>query len=779
VSLSGEKTGADVKQSEIVITGAGLVSPLGVGREAVWRAVLAGKCGIGPLTALEQFEAQRHGGQAPEAPGEASEAALPREVRYLRQAVREALEQASVVPGRTYPPHRCGAMLGTTLHGMRAAGLFLRDGNLGHLGDFSAGSVLRQALAPWAIEGWAATTCSACSSGLGSIALGVTLLQAGQVDLVIAGGYDTISEYAYGGFNSLRLVAEGPLRPFTRGRRGMTLAEGSGIVVLEREGEARGRGAGILARVLGIGESADAHHLTQPHPQGEGAARAIAAALAAAGVAGEQVDLICAHATGTPDNDAGEFAAMAAVWGERLRQVPVVAFKSLMGHTLGGAGSVELILSALAIRDQVIPSCVNVKGEEVEFEGLNLVTGGAKPGRVGVTLNTSLGFGGANTCVVLGEEEMRNGERRFSGNPQPANGNPSREVCISGIGVVVPGGVGNEAFGAMVGNPEHGGVTRDTGAVAEEAMAHLLNSRRVRRMSEYVKLSLAATSVAMADAGIGDLAAFGQGCAAVLGSAHGSAGYSEQYYRQIVEEGIPAANPMLFAEGVPNAAAAHLSLMLSLKGACQTILGTRTAGLEALMLAAMRVASGQWERAVVSAGEEYAPTVNAAYGHAGLYRGERAEGFVAGAGAVTLVLESRASVEQRGGRVRGVVQGWASAAGAPGQGVRTMGRVLAGLGAVEALVSSANGTWIDRVEAGALRRMPGLAPGRVASLYGRVAECYSALPLAGLAAVLLSGVMPTAPGAAESGRVGVIAMDYTGVAAGVRVGIRQGGGPRG
>jgi len=176
----------------------------------------------------------------------------------------------------------------------------------------------------------------------------------------------------------------------------------------------------------------------------------------------------------------------------------------------------------------------------------------------------------------------------------------------------------------------------------------------------------------------------------------------------------------------------------------------------------MRIASGQWRRAVVSAAEEYAPTVNAAYGHAGLYRGEKrdGQGFVAGAAAVTLVLESRASMEQRGGRARGRVEQWASAAGGLGGGVEAMARVRVALGTVQTLVSSANGTWIDRVESGALRWL-GEDRTAVSRPYGRVAECYSALPLAGLAAVLLNEAMPTT--------AGVIAMDYTGVAAGVRV----------
>ena len=583
--------------------------------------------------------------------------------------------------GVTYPPSRCGVMLGTTLHGMRAAGQFLRSGDHQFLSDFLAGATLNHAIANVPFTGFAATGCSACSSSLGSIALAVSMLRGGHLDLVIAGGYDTISEYVYAGFNSLRLVAPGPLRPFTKDRQGMKLAEGYGIVVLERAEDAANRGVKPLATILGYGESADAHHLTQPHPQGEGAARAISAALTSAGLTPSQIDLIAAHATGTPDNDAGEYAALSRVFGDDLPRVPVVAFKSHLGHTLGGAGAVELILSALCMRDQIVPGCANVRAEEIEFPGLSVAAGPARSAQIRATLNTSLGFGGANTCMILGnpvgsasrtvasisEISVRGADPTKLSTQTSASSVEShpapRPVFITGIGVVLPGMIGNEAFARAMIAADPRPVMRDSGPIAETEYADLLNARRVRRMSDYVKLSLAATMLACRDAGISDIPEFAATCSALLGSTHGSANYSEAYYQQIVREGIPSANPMLFAEGVPNAAAAHLSLMLSLKGPCQTIIGTRTAGLDALHLASTRIATGEWDRAIVSAAEEYSPLVNAAYAHWGLHSTSvpaapfsgQAGGFVAGCGAVTLVLESASSMEQRRASARGRV----------------------------------------------------------------------------------------------------------------------------
>jgi 3-oxoacyl-[acyl-carrier-protein] synthase II len=767
-------------EPSIVITGAEIATSLGLTRDQTWAAVARGECGIGPLTALEvTLPEGKGGGQALDLPADYTPDA-PREVRYLRWTIEAALREAGAIDGGGYEAGRCGFMLGTTLHGMRAGGQYLRTGDHKTLGQFLAGNTLELATAGLPPNGFAATTCSACSSSLGSVALAVTLLRTGQLDLVVCGGYDTISEYAYGGFNSLRLVAEGPLRPFAKDRQGMKLGEGYGILVLERADGAAKRGAKALAAVLGFGESADAHHLTQPHPEGEGASRAMAAALKSAGVTPADIGLVAAHATGTPDNDAAEFAAMSRVFGEEISRVPVVGFKSHLGHTLGGAGAVELILAMTAMREQVVPPCANVRADEVQFPELQLNTGTAKPARIRATLSTSLGFGGANTCVVLG----------LAGQPEaPAIhvGGGSREVFVTGIGVILPGAAGNEAFLAKITGGDDAWQA-DAGPIPEEQYLHLLNARRIRRMSDHVKLTLAATAVACDDAAIADLPAFANQCSGILGSTHGSANYSLAYYGEIIKQGIAGANPMLFAEGVPNACSAHLSLMLSVKGACQTIIGTRTAGLDALRLAALRIASGAWDRAIVGAAEEYNDVINATYRNCGLYVGREgsapfggAKGFVTGAAAVAIILESRESMEGRGGRAHARVLDGAASRGGPGDSAATAQRaVLERLKGPAYVISSANGTWVDRAELAGIRRA---CPGAVVtSAYGHAAETFSTGPLLGIAGTLLSGKMLRLRGDGLSGVDGVspatgderpesfvsLCTDYAGSVTGVR-----------
>jgi 3-oxoacyl-[acyl-carrier-protein] synthase II len=461
---------------------------------------------------------------------------------------------------------------------------------------------------------------------------------------VIAGGYDPISEYTCAGFNSLRLVADGPPRPFSRHRQGMNLGEGYAVMVLERADDAQRRGATALAIVAGFGESSDAHHLTQPEPTGEGASRAIDAALRDAGINAAQIDVIAAHATATPQNDAAEVAAYQRIFGNHLPNVPVVAFKSHFGHTLGGAGSVELVMSLMAMGEQIIPPTATVRAEDNEFPGLNLVVDQPRRAAIERTLNVSMGFGGANACVIL---QRPTGDEKTSRHQDiKASRESQREVLITGVGVVLPGAVGNDAFVELLRTAPRGNIAA---ALNEYEYAHLFNARRARRMSDYVKLTLAATSLAMQDAGVDEAEEFARECGAILGTTHGAAAYSEMYYRQVVNEGIAAANPMLFAEGVPNVGSAQLSLMLGLKGGAQAIVGSRTAGLEALHLGAHRIASGACDRLIIGAAEERTDLLAAAYQHC------VGPDLIIGPGAVTMVLESAQSAAKRSARPRGVI----------------------------------------------------------------------------------------------------------------------------
>jgi 3-oxoacyl-[acyl-carrier-protein] synthase II len=457
-----------------------------------------------------------------------------------------------------------------------------------------AGSVLRQAIEGLPIAGGAITVSCACASALSAIAHGCALLRSGEASCVIAGGYDPISEFAYGGFSALQLVAAGPLSPFAEEREGMKLGEGCALVVLRLLSDAQARGEIPIAIIEAIGESSDAHHLTQPHPEGRGAATALAAA-----VQQGLPDLLIAHATGTPGNDAAEYQAYRSAFGGDLPRVAITALKSRFGHPLGAAGALEL-LAVLACADAgFIPAGLGRPVDRNAFPDIDLLQQNPRssaPRRVTVL---AAGFGGANVAmsVVRGAQPMRSAA---------AEGIVSApRVVIRAIGCVSAGGRGLAGLQRLA----------DCGArdVSEETLAPLLDRSRTRRFALLPRLMLAACRDLCDAVGMSahDLASM----PLLAASWHGAAAFTEQYYRDLLASGINLANPMLFAESVPNVGSAHVSLGFGMTAASATVIGTRTAGLEAMFLASCRIRSGEWDKAMVVMADESHPTIDAVLGH--------------------------------------------------------------------------------------------------------------------------------------------------------------------
>jgi 3-oxoacyl-[acyl-carrier-protein] synthase II len=255
-------------------------------------------------------------------------------------------------------------------------------------------------------RGPVATYSSACSSG--ALALGAALeaLRQGEVEVAVAGGADSLCRLTYAGFNALRSVDETPCRPFRASRAGMSFGEGAAVLVLETLERAQARGAVILGELCGAASSCDAHHMTAPEPSGAGAAAALAAALADAGLTPEAVDFVNVHGTGTPLNDAAEWQALSTVFGARAANLPVAATKALLGHLLGCAGAIEAVVTLLCLRAGEVHPVPRVDGEESDPElGAALVLDRplTLPG-ARVAVSTSLAFGGSNAALVFARE---------------------------------------------------------------------------------------------------------------------------------------------------------------------------------------------------------------------------------------------------------------------------------------------------------------------------------------------------------------------------------------
>jgi 3-oxoacyl-(acyl-carrier-protein) synthase len=489
---------------------------------------------------------------------------------------------------------RTAAIIGTTIGGMRHCGAGVRllhaddvPAALSAFAAMPAGEVLRRSIRHFPIAGLCTTVTCACASALTALTHAVAMLKSGAADAVIAGGYDPISEFVYGGFSALQLVAAGPLAPFAASREGMKLGEGCALFMLRREADARSLGLKIIGAIDGLGESSDAHHLTQPHPEGRGAAAAIRAASG-----GVLPDLLMAHATGTPANDAAEYAAYQQVYGAELGFIPVAALKSRFGHPLGAAGGMELALALDSASHKVLPAGSGPAPDPAAFPGLCTLRGSSTSGEPRRVLALAAGFGGVNVAVSVD----RTPDEGLS-----ADSAGTHATCVAGWGAVMPGGTGRDGVVRLI--------SEAGPAVPGSVIDSLIDRQRTRRIAELPRLVLAA---------IGDLQrrcdvtpSELQQTPVLCATWHGAVDFTERYYNDLVRSGIDLANPLLFAESVPNIGSAHASLAFGIRAACSSVIGARNAAIHAIRLAQARIGSGAWSQAVVVAAEEAHPTIDA------------------------------------------------------------------------------------------------------------------------------------------------------------------------
>jgi 3-oxoacyl-[acyl-carrier-protein] synthase II len=254
----------------------------------------------------------------------------------------------------------------------------------------------------YGLAGNRATITTACSSSATSIGYGFDLIRSGDQQVVIVGGSESLSELTFAGFNALRVMSPEPCRPFDRNRRGLSLGEGSAILILEAFDHARKRGAAILAEVLGYAINSDAYHMTSPDPAAKGMRRVMTQALARADVAADQIDYVNAHGTGTRINDATEAIAIKKVLGVyRPDRLAVSSTKSMVGHCLGAAGAVEAVAAVLALQRQTVPPTIHLEVPDPDCD-LDCLPRVARPQKIRCVLSNSFAFGGNNTALVLG-----------------------------------------------------------------------------------------------------------------------------------------------------------------------------------------------------------------------------------------------------------------------------------------------------------------------------------------------------------------------------------------
>jgi len=407
----------------VVVTGMGAVTPLGLDVESTWSGMVAGRSGVGPIT---QFDPSRLTTRiAAEVKGFDPSAVLDRKDqrrndRYVQLALvaaHEAMGQAGL-PRRLEGElaERTGVIVGTGIGGIRTlADQILLMAEKGPdrmspflipmaIGNLAAG-VIAIVFGP---QGPNFGVVSACATGGHSIGEAWETIRRGDADLMLAGGTEaTGHESLLGGFAAMRALStrnaepERASRPFDADRDGFVIGEGAGVVVLESLASARARDAEPLAELVGYGATADALHITLPAPGGAGAVRAIRRALEKGGLSVDDVEMVNAHATSTPEGDPRELEAIRTLFGERAGQVSVTANKSMLGHTLGAAGAIEAISTIMSIRTGLVPPTINLEHPDVAAAGLDLTPNEVRRREIDVAVSNSFGFGGQNSALVL------------------------------------------------------------------------------------------------------------------------------------------------------------------------------------------------------------------------------------------------------------------------------------------------------------------------------------------------------------------------------------------
>ena len=419
----------------VVVTGLGLLTPLGQGVEVSWKNIVAGKSGAGRITAFDPTDyacqvacevprVDGRGGGGPDVEGsfDPDQTMSPRDqkrvddfILYGIAAADEAVKDSGWVPETDEQKWRTGVILGSGIGGLSTiadTALELEAKGPRRVSPFFISSALinlisGQVSIRYGFKGPNHAVVTACATGAHAIGDAARLIKYGDADVMIAGGAEAaVCKLGIAGFIACRAVAtdfndtpEKASRPYDKDRGGFVMGEGAGVLVLEEYEHAKARGAKIYAEVVGYGLSGDAYHITAPSENGEGGGRALAAAVKDAGLQPSDIDYINAHGTSTMA-DGLEAGAVAAFLGDHAKNVVMSSTKSMTGHLLGAAGAIESIFSILAIRDQIAPPTINLDNPDVDVP-MNLAPNKAVPMKIDVAVSNSFGFGGTNASVVF------------------------------------------------------------------------------------------------------------------------------------------------------------------------------------------------------------------------------------------------------------------------------------------------------------------------------------------------------------------------------------------
>jgi 3-oxoacyl-[acyl-carrier-protein] synthase II len=666
------------KRPRVVVTGLGAITGQGASVDDLWEGSVSGR------VAIREVEHLPMEGYRTKLGGEVKDRVLP-EHDYRRppmfrdpvydfafKAAEEALENCGVHRTGQVAPERWGVVVASCNSGMLSAERWYREHELG--GEQSDPRLILlgppQALAEalsgaFRMTGPVLTINTACAASANAIGLGAELIRQGQADAVLAGGAEAISGVLFSGFNALESLSPEPAAPYSRDRHGLSLGEGSGMLVLMRDDVAERLGAPVLAELRGYSLSADGYHPTAPHPEGKGAGRAIQSALRAAGIAADEVGYVNSHGTGTAKNDPAETAATKVGLGDHAYKTAVSSTKSMIGHLLGAAGAVENIVTVKALEQQVVPPTANYTEPDPECD-LDYVPNEKRELKLDAAVSNNFAFGGANASVVWA---------RAGSHPEPPPVPAFDRIVVTGMAALTPAGNDVDALwqayqdGRLAAEIEDGVYL----ARVDFNPADYLSPKERKRVDRIGLFSVITSKLALADAGLEVADDNRARVGVIIGTGIGPMQSMEEFCRPIFEEGPGAANPAVFPNTVYNAAGGQVAMQTGAIGVASTITVGHAAGVSAIAYAFDLARDDQADAVLAIGADTLTDAVVNGYRALGVVAGsepgsEKARGFALAEAGVTLVLERLGKAQERGARIYGEVLGYAVTSDGKGVG---------------------------------------------------------------------------------------------------------------
>ena len=660
---------AHSNKTRVVVTGMGAINGEGNNLDDYWDGVRDGRVAIRKVEhiSMEGFRTDI-GGEVKSDMSFEGEYLNPggfhdRAIDFTMKAAEEAMKRCGVGVG-PIPAERWGVVVGTCNAGLLAGEEWYRRRKEGQEADpklllLVEPQAMSEALSgAFGLKGPVLSVDTACAASANAIGYGADLIRQGHADAVLTGGSDAFSDILIAGFHSLESLSPEPAAPYSVDRKGLSLGEGSGMLVLMRQDLAEEQGAPILAEVAGYGLSADGYHPTAPHPEGKGAARAIKTGLRQAGIDPDDVDYVNSHGTGTAKNDTAETAATKAGLGsDAAYKVAVSSTKSMIGHLLGGAGAVEAIVTVKAIQDQVAPPTANFTEADPECD-LDYVPNEAREMKIDVAVSNNFAFGGANASVTFLRPELRDEA------PLPPE---TDRVGITGIGVLTPAGTDLDSLweayrsGREVTKAEDGA---KVGRV-DFSPGDFLGPKERKRVDRLGLFSIISSKLALEDGGVEVTDDNRERIGVILGTGVGPMESMEAFAAGVIEEGAAGANPAVFPNTVYNAAGGQVALKVGLIGSATTVTAGHAAGASSLCYGTDLTSRDHADAIICLGADALTDTVVTAYKELGVV-GDG--GFALSEAGVALMVERLGKAEARGARIYGEVRGYGITSDARGVG---------------------------------------------------------------------------------------------------------------